>query len=77
MALLDGSGNILAVCLQTFDFGGKTFKIAVPQPIFAGQQPDEMFRLHHQAIPMYTYCVIKHVPFHNGQDVFMVSSMVI
>eukprot|EP01083_Nonionella_stella_P249458 862582_1 len=80
MALLDGNGNILVVCLQKFDFGGKTFKIAVPQPVFAGQQPDEMFRLHHhthrhQAIPMYTYCVIKHVPFHNGQDVFMASSM--
>jgi len=67
MVLYDGEGKILAVCIQTRDFGGKTFKICVPEAVSAGQQPDEVF--NHQ--PMYTYCIVKHIPFHNGQDVFM------
>ena len=67
MGLYDGKGKILAVCIQKRDFGGKTFKICVPEPISVGQQPDEEF--NHQ--PMYTYCIVKHVPFHNGQYVFL------
>jgi len=67
MGLYDGEGKILAVCIQKRDFGGKAFKICVPDPVHAGQQPDEVF--NHQ--PMYTYCIVKRVPFHNGQDVFM------
>ena len=67
MGLYDGEGKILAVCIQKRDFGGKTFKLCVPEPVSAGQPPDEVF--NHQ--PMYTYCIVKHVPFHNGQDVFL------
>ena len=67
MGLYDGEGKMLAVCIQKRDFGGKTFKVCVPEPVSAGQQPDEVF--NHQ--PMYTYCTVNHLPFHNGQDVFI------
>ena len=67
MGLYDGEGKLLAVCIQKRDFGGKTFKVCVPEPVHVGQQPDEVFNQQ----PMYTYCIVKHVPFHNGQDVFM------
>eukprot|EP01083_Nonionella_stella_P024286 67125_1 len=50
MALLDGEGKILAVCIQKRDFGGKTFKICIPEPVYVGQQPDEVFDQQ----PMYT-----------------------
>jgi len=67
MALYDGEGKILAVCIQKRDLRGKTFKVCVPEPVNVGQQPDEVFN---QQL-MYTYCIVKHLPFHNGQDVFM------
>lgn len=67
MALLDGTGQILAVCMQKFDMAGKVFKVCVPEPVFPGQVADEVFE--RQA--MYTYCLVKHVPFHNGEDVYM------
>ena len=46
---------------------GKVFKVCVPEPVFPGQVADEVFE--RQA--MYTYCLVKHVPFHNGEDVYM------
>ena len=67
MGLYDGEGKLLAVCIQKRDFGGKTFKVCVPEPVYVGQQPDEVFSEQ----SMYTYCIVKHVPFHNGQDVLM------
>ena len=67
MGLYDGEGKLLAVCIQKRDFGGKTFKVCVPEAVSTGQQPDEVFNEQ----PMYTYCIVKHVPFHNGQDVFL------
>jgi len=67
MALLDGTGKILAVCMQKFDMAGKVFKICIPEPVFPGQVSDEVFE--RQA--MYTYCLVKHVPLHNGEDVYM------
>ena len=70
--LQDDSGNIMAVCIQTLEFGAKAFKIFIPKRLFPEQ---EAMLIERQA--MYPLCTVKHVPYHNGQEVFMEGGLLI
>ena len=54
MSLIDGTGNVVAVCIQKSEFQGKAFNMCIPAPAFPGQEPLELYH----GIPMYTYCLV-------------------
>ena len=68
MALLDGNGNMVAVCLRKFELIGQTFKIYLPNPVLPRQQPSAQ-NYHGRAL--YTYCEVKRIPFSTSQEVVL------
>ena len=69
MALLDGNGKMVALCLRKFEFVGQTFKVYVPKPRYPGQKPSD--QTYNGSGKLYTYCEVKRVPFSISQEVFM------
>lgn len=68
MALLDGDGKPIAVCLRKFQFGfTETFKIYTTTPLYPGQKPSE--RTYNSTVPLYTYCQVERVPLSTTQQV--------
>lgn len=68
MALLDGNGNMVAVCLRKFEMIGQTFKIYVPNPVLPNQQASAQ---KYNGTNLYTYCQVKRVPLSVTQEVYM------
>lgn len=68
MALLDGDGNVVAVCLRKFELAGQTFKIYVPKPALKDQKPSKH---DYQGQKLYTYCQVQRVPLEFKQVVIM------
>ncbi|KAI2489376.1 LURP-one-related [Fragilaria crotonensis] len=68
MALLDGNGNVIAVCMRKFEFMGETFKIYTPSPALPGQFPSQQ---KHFGKSLYTYCQVKRSPMSYQQEVYM------
>ena len=55
MALIDGTGNVVAVCIQKSEFQGKAFMMCIPANAFPGQDPIEL----HHGVPLHTYCLVR------------------
>jgi len=68
MTLVDGRGQMVAVCLRKFEFAGQTFKIYVPNPRFPGQKPSNQ---QYKGANLYTYCEVQRVPFSMSQEVYL------
>lgn len=68
MALLDGNGNAIAVCLRKFELIGQTFKIYTMHPLYPGQEVSD--RKYNDS-PLYTYCKVERAPFSTEQQVTM------
>ena len=68
MTMVDGSGNVVAVCLRKFELIGQTFKIYLPKPVLPNQTPSAQ---KYNGTALYTYCEIKRVPFSTSQEVIM------
>lgn len=69
MALVDGNGKMLAVCLRKFELVGQTFKVYdVPSSRYPGQKPSNQT---YNGRALYTYCEVKRVPFSMSQEVYM------
>jgi len=72
MTLVDGNGNVVAVCLRKFELVGQTFKVYVPSPRYPGQKPsDRTYSGKNETSRLYTYCQVKRVPFSMSQEVIM------
>lgn len=69
MTLVDGNGEMVAVCLRKFELVGQTFKIYVPNPRFPGQKRSNQD--YNGIAPLYTYCEVRREPFSMMQLVFM------
>lgn len=67
MTLVDGSGNMAAVCLRKFG-PGQAFKVYLPNPQFPGQKPSKRTS---KGKKLYTYCEVKRRPFCLSQEVIM------
>lgn len=70
MSLIDGTGNVVAVCIQKSEFQGKAFKMCIPSPAFHDQEPVELYH----GIPMYTYCLVRQGIM--GMEMFMAGEAV-
>lgn len=66
MALLDGNGTPVAVCLRKFELIGQTFKIYATRPLYPGQKPSER---KYKQYTLYTHAKVERVPFSTTQEV--------
>ena len=68
MALVDGNGHVIAVCMRKFDLLVETFKVYTPFPSLPGQAPSQQ---KHDGKNLYTYCQIRRIPLSYQQEVIM------
>lgn len=68
MTLVDGDGNVVAVCLRKFELIGQTFKIYVTKHVLPNQKPSAQ---KYNGTNLFTYCEVKRVPFSTSQEVIM------
>ena len=68
MALVDGNGQMLAVCLKKFEFMARVFKIYVPYPVRPNQAPSQQ---NYNGQKLFTLCEVRRVPFSTTQEVIM------
>lgn len=66
MALLDGRGVPVAVCLRKFDFLRQVFKIYTLRPMHAGQTPSDR---QYNGQSLFTFAEVVRVPFSTEQEV--------
>jgi LURP-one-related len=66
MALLDGNGQPIAVCLRKFQMLGQTFKIYTLQPMYSGQPRSEH---DYNGRALYTYAQVERSPGDTVQNV--------
>jgi len=69
MALLDGNGKMLAVCLKKFTYLQRVFKIYLPYPTRPNQKPSE--QMYSNGQKLYTYCEVRRIPFSRTQEVWL------
>ena len=69
MALLDGNGKMLAVCLKKFTYLQRVFKIYLPYPTRPNQKPSE--QMYSIGQKLYTYCEVRRIPFSRTQEVWL------
>jgi hypothetical protein len=67
MALLDGKGDLIAVCYRKFELFGQTFKIYTPDPFFTGQAKSDRT---YNGQPLYTVASVKREPMSTTQFVY-------
>ena len=65
MALLDGNGDVIAVCMRKFGCV-ESFNIYTPSPALPGQAPSEN---KHDEKELYTYCEVKSMSLSYQQEV--------
>ena len=68
MALVDGNGDVIAVCMRKFGLIAETFKIYTSFPALPGQAPSAQ---KHNGENLYTYCEVRRIPFSTQQEVIM------